>query len=71
MADAYSRLLPEEELERFETDGEVPLIRDGKKTYVALDSLTLRDLPAVQDTLVELEENHRRRERQQAKRKTR
>ena len=61
--EAYSRLLSEEDLERFETKGEVPLIREGRKTHKALARLTLRDLPTILDTLVALEEDHRRRER--------
>jgi hypothetical protein len=67
--DAYSRLLPEEEWERFETEGEVPLIREGRRTHKALARLTLRDLPAVLDSLVVLEEDHRRREREEIERK--
>ena len=65
----YSRLLSEEDLERFEAEGEVPLIREGRKTHKALDRLTLRDLPAILKTLVVLEKDHRRREREEAERK--
>lgn len=67
--EAYSRLLSEEEWERAETEGEVPLIREGRRTHKALDRLTLRDLPAILDTLVVLEEAHQRREREEAERK--
>jgi hypothetical protein len=67
--DAYSRLLPEEEDERFETKGGVPLIRDGRRTYEDLVRLSLRDLPAILDTLVVLEAEHRRREGKEAERK--
>ena len=66
---AYFRLLSEEDWERAETKGEVPLIREGRRTHIALDRLTLRDLPVILDTLVALEEDHRRREREEAERK--
>jgi len=49
-------LLSEEDGERYERTGEVLVIRDGRRTYEALDGLTLRDLPAVLDTLTVLEE---------------
>ena len=42
----------------------------GAKTHKALARLTLRDLPTILDTLVALEEDHRRREREEAERKT-
>ncbi len=67
--DAYYRVLPEEEEERFQTKGEVPLIRNGRRTVEDLDRLTLRDLPAILDTLVVLEEEHQRREHEEAERK--
>jgi len=57
---AYSGLLSEDDWERAETEGEVPLIREGRRTHKALDRLTLRDLPGILDTLVALEEDHRR-----------
>ena len=53
--DAYEELMGEEDFERLEQHGEVPLIRDGTEGYVKLRALTLRDLPAVLDTLVVLE----------------
>jgi len=67
--EAYARLLSEDDWERFETEGEVPLIREEQRTHIALDLLTLRDLPGILDTLVDLEEDHRRRERDEAERK--
>jgi hypothetical protein len=67
--EAYSRLMSEEDWERFETEGEVPLIREGRMTYKALAHLTLKDLPTILDSLVVLEEDHRRREREEAERK--
>jgi hypothetical protein len=54
--DAYEGLLSLEDGERFEAAGEVPVIRDGRKGYERLDSLTLADLPAVLDTLAAMEE---------------
>jgi hypothetical protein len=53
---AYEGLLSLEDGERFETAGEVPVIRDGRKGYELLDSLTLADLPAVLDTLAAMDE---------------
>src|SRR4051794_34775744 len=67
--EAYSRLLFEEDWEQFETEGEVPLIREGRRTYKALARLKLRDLPAILNSLVILEEDHRRHEREEAERK--
>jgi hypothetical protein len=61
---AYSGPLSENDWERFETKNEVPLIREGQRTHIAFDRLTLRDLPTILDTLVALEEDHRRRERE-------
>jgi hypothetical protein len=69
IGDAYYELLPEEEYEGFEKKGEVPFIRNGRRTHEALDRLTLRDLPSVLDTLVILEEEDRRRQREDAERK--
>jgi hypothetical protein len=66
IGDAYYELLPEEEYEGFEKKGEMPLIRNGRRTHEALDRLTLRDLPSVLDTLVILEEEDRRRQREDA-----
>src|SRR5215216_2606281 len=53
--DAYEDLLSLEDGERYETAGEVPVIRDGHKGYEPFDSLTLADLPAVLDTLAAME----------------
>ena len=66
--DAYRQLLPEEEWTRFETKGEVPLIHEGRRTHKALAHLTLRDLPTILGSLVVLEEDHRRREREETER---
>jgi hypothetical protein len=53
---AYEGLLSLEDGERFEAAGEVPVIRDGRKRYELLDSLTLADLPAVLHTLAAMDE---------------
>jgi len=65
----YDRLLSEKDRERAESDGKVPLVRDGQKTYETSDRWTLGDLPAILETLSVLEEDHRRREREEAERK--
>jgi hypothetical protein len=49
--DDYEDLLSDEDGERYETAGEVPVIRDGLKGYEDIDSLTLADLPTILDTL--------------------
>ena len=69
---AYERLLSEgdtPEGERYETKGEVPIIRDGRRRYEDLDHLTLRDLPVVLDTFVVLEEALKERKREETERK--
>jgi hypothetical protein len=66
--DAYFRLLSEEDFERGEVRGEVPLMRDGRRTYEELNHLTLADLPAILDTLVVLEEEYKQREREESER---
>lgn len=69
LRNAYGRLVPEEEEERFVTEGKVLLIREGRKSYEELARLTLSDLPAILDALVILEEDHKRREREENERK--
>ena len=68
---AYEALLPDtpEVVERYEREGEVPVIRNGVRGYEALDGLTLADLPAVLDALVVLEEEDRERERAEKERR--
>ena len=53
---AYEDLLSPEDGERYQTAGEVPVIRDGRKGYEHIDSLTLADLPAVLATLAAMDE---------------
>ena len=64
-------MLPDtlEVVERYEREGEVPVIRNGVRGYEALDGLTLADLPAVLDALVVLEEEDRERERAEKERR--
>lgn len=52
----YEELITLEDYDRLEKTGEVPIIRNGQRGYKLLDELTLRDLPAVLDTFVVLEE---------------
>src|SRR3712207_3374847 len=65
----YDGLLSEDGNSRWETTGEVPIIRDGQTTYRNVDALTLRDLPAVLDTLVVLEAEAEERWREEEERK--
>jgi hypothetical protein len=69
----YAALVPEQDKDRFETKGEVPLLGEDRKVYVRLEDLTLRDLPAILHTIVVLEEDYwndyLRRESEAAERK--
>ncbi len=68
--DAYEKFLGPEEGKRFETKGEVPVIRnDYRRGYEPLDSLRLRDLPAILDTLVVLEAEYEQGKREESERK--
>jgi hypothetical protein len=67
---AYSELIGPEDVERFESAGEVPVIRASRRGYERLKNLTLKDLPAVLDTLVVLEEERGREEAEERERKT-
>jgi hypothetical protein len=53
---AYEDLLSREDGERYQTAGEVPVIREGRKGYKPFDSLTLADLPTILDTLAAMDE---------------
>jgi hypothetical protein len=66
---AYSELIGPEDDDRFETLGRVPVIRDGQRGYEPLEILMLKDLPAILDTLMVLEEEYRQREREESERK--
>jgi hypothetical protein len=65
---AYEGLLSHEDGERYETAGEVPVIRDGRKRYERIDSLTLADLPAILDTLAAMDEEVKALEAEEAAR---
>jgi hypothetical protein len=54
--------------DRLEKTGEIPVIRNGQRGYKVLEELALRDLPAVLDTFVVLEEE-REKERLEDERK--
>jgi hypothetical protein len=66
---AYEELLASEDLNRLEDTGEVPVIREGAKRYEPIFELTLRDLPAILETFVVLEEerSHEKAEEQERK----
>lgn len=59
--DAYEDLLSEEDGERYERAGQAPVVRNGRRVYEPIFALTLRDLPAVLDTLLVLEEEEKAR----------
>jgi hypothetical protein len=63
---AYDTLRAPDDEERYVISGEVPVIRDGQRGYEALATLTLRDLPAILDTLMVLEEEYKQREREKS-----
>ena len=63
---AYDTLRVPNDEERYVNSGEVPVIRDGQRGYEALETLTLRDLPAILDTLMVLEEEYKQQEREQS-----
>lgn len=66
----YERLLAdEEEINRCESKGEVPLIRNGQRTHEPLDKLTLRDLSAIAETFTVLGQEKKARKQEEAERK--
>jgi hypothetical protein len=67
--DVYARLISEEDFERLETTGWVPLIKDGKRGHWPLESLMLKDLPEVLDTFVVLEAEREQERREESERK--
>ncbi len=67
--DAYGKFLGPEEGKRFETKGDVPVIRNGYRGYEPFDNLRLRDLPAILDTLVVLEAEYEQGKREESERK--
>jgi hypothetical protein len=67
--DLYVRLISSEEFTRLGETGEVPVIREGVKHYESIETLALRDLPAVLDTFVVLEEEREREKLEEVERK--
>ena len=65
----YEEFIATEDLDRLEKTGEVPVIRNGQRGYEPLDELTLRDLPAVLDTFVVLEEEREKEKLEESERK--
>ncbi len=65
----YEELIAPGDYDRLEKAGEVPVIRNGQRGYELLDELTLRDLPAVLDTFVVLEEELEKEKLEEAERK--
>jgi hypothetical protein len=66
----YGELIGPEDSDRLEEAGEVPVIREGVRHYEPIDALTLRDLPAVLDTFVVLEEERKREKLEETERKS-
>jgi hypothetical protein len=66
---AYERLIAPEDDERYEVLGRVPVIRDGQRGYEPLETLMLKDLPVMLDTLMVLEEEHKQGERAESERR--
>ncbi len=67
--DGYEKFMGPEEWERYETTGEVPVIRNGRRGYEPLKGLTLGDLPTILDTLQVLEEEEEQRQREESEHK--
>jgi hypothetical protein len=65
----YEELVSPEDSTRLEETGEVPVLREGIRRYESIDALTLRDLPAVLDTFVVLEEEREREKQEEIERK--
>jgi hypothetical protein len=65
----YEELIALGDYDRLEKTVEVPVIRNGQRGYKLLDELTLRDLPAVLDTFVVLEEELEKEKLEEAERK--
>ena len=65
---AYEELLASEDSDRLGECGEVPVIREGAKRYEPIDEFTLRDLPAILDTIAVLEEERSREEAEERER---
>lgn len=69
VGDTYARLVSPDDYERLETAGQVPIIRDGRRGYAGIESLTLRDLPAILDTFEALSGELQQRQAAESERK--
>jgi hypothetical protein len=69
MERAYVELLASEDVDRFVGSGEVPIIREGTKRYEPISGLTLRDLPAILDTIAMFEEERSHEDAEERERK--
>jgi hypothetical protein len=65
----YEELIALGDCDWLEETGEVPVIRNGQRGYELFDELTLRDLPAVLDTFVVLEEEREKERLEEDERK--
>jgi hypothetical protein len=65
----YEELIATGDFDRLEKTSEVPVIRDGQRGYELLEELRLRDLPAVLDTFVVLEEEREKEKLEESERK--
>jgi hypothetical protein len=65
----YETLLSDEDGERYERAGEVPIIRGGRMVYEPVDSLTLADLPVILDTLATMDEKAKAMDEEERKRR--
>jgi hypothetical protein len=65
----YETLLSDEDGERYERAGEVPIIRGGRMVYEPFGSLTLADLPVILDTLATMDEKAKAMDEEERKRR--
>ena len=65
----YEELIATGDVDWLEKTGQVPVIRNDQRGYERLDELTLRDLPAVLDTFVVLEEELEKEKLEEVERK--
>jgi len=69
MERAYVELLASEDVDRLEDSGEVSIMREGAKQYKPISALTLRDLPAILETIAMLEEERSHEDAEERERK--
>jgi hypothetical protein len=65
----HEELIATGDFDRLEKSGEVPVIRNGQRGYELFDDLMLRDMPAVLDTFVVLDEEREKEKLKEAERK--